>query len=159
MLHLGMSSSDYWRIEKIARRDGYDWVGDDGIALPKHNGGKGETWEGLPEELMPVFDVEGVAQQLHDQLSVSMARYILRREARLAMAYKDIPTDTSRYAGLMYCEFIFYTSLATLHRRNDQARVEFLHHPGKKTAEEDIQKGADVAQSVICSMIDQLRGM
>lgn len=32
----------------------------------------------------------------------------------------------------------------------------FMHHPGKRTTEADIQEGADVAVSVICSMIDQL---
>ena len=32
----------------------------------------------------------------------------------------------------------------------------FLHHPGVKTANDDIEEGARVAASVICSMIDQL---
>lgn len=70
ILHLGMNFSNFWRVEKRARRDGYEWVGDDGLPLPKHNGGKGEMWEGLPEDLTPVFDVDKIAQKLHEQLPV-----------------------------------------------------------------------------------------
>ncbi|EEU44562.1 uncharacterized protein NECHADRAFT_101749 [Fusarium vanettenii 77-13-4] len=60
MLHLGMNFADYWQVEKRARRDGYDWTGDDGVPLPSHNGDKGGRWEGLPDQLRPVFDVDGI---------------------------------------------------------------------------------------------------
>ncbi|KAI1099414.1 hypothetical protein F4804DRAFT_321877 [Jackrogersella minutella] len=96
MLHMGMNFSDVWQVEKRARRDGYDWVGDDGVRLPKYNGKKGGRWDGLPEVLRPVFDVEHIATRLHEDLPNSL-------------------TKTSTDAGLLYCEFILYTSLATLH--------------------------------------------
>ncbi|KAI0139028.1 hypothetical protein F4776DRAFT_617775 [Hypoxylon sp. NC0597] len=140
MLHLGMNFSDVWQVEKRARRDGYDWVGDDGVPLPKHNGEKGRRWEGLPEVLVPVFDVDHVVRRLHEELP-------------------NTPTQTSTDAGLLYCEFIFYTSLATLFRAEEIPRVLFLHHAGKKTTKQDIEEGAKVAASVICSMIDQLEAL
>ncbi|KAK7990148.1 hypothetical protein PG989_010463 [Apiospora arundinis] len=137
VLHLGMNFSDSWALEKRARRDGYDWVGDDGVPLPKHNGGKGGRWEGLPEELEPVFDVDRIVDGLHRVLP-------------------DIPTTTSTDAGLLYCEFIFFTSLATLYTQGETARTLFLHHAGKKEAPKDIEDSAKVVSSVICMMIDQL---
>ncbi|KAF2116369.1 hypothetical protein BDV96DRAFT_686741 [Lophiotrema nucula] len=69
MIHLGMApDEDTWRIEKRARRDGYDWVGDDDIRLPKHNGGKDGMFEGLPEVLTPDYDVDEVAKQVKEDL-------------------------------------------------------------------------------------------
>ncbi|KAI1439470.1 hypothetical protein F5Y02DRAFT_425720 [Annulohypoxylon stygium] len=136
MLHMGMSFYEEWQVETRARRDGYDWVGDDGVPLPKH-GGKNGRWEGLPKVLEPFFNVERIVQQLHRE-------------------QPDIPTKASQDAGLLYCEFIFYTSLSTLYEAGDVRRVMFLHHPGVKTANDDIEEGARVAASVICSMIDQL---
>ncbi|KAI0104456.1 hypothetical protein F4814DRAFT_455764 [Daldinia grandis] len=137
MLHLGMNFADFWQIEKRARRDGYDWVGDDGVPLPKHNGGKGKRWEGVPKVLTPVFNVDHIARRLYKDLP-------------------NIPTKTSTDAGLLYCEFIYFTSLATLYEAGETPRALFLHHPGMKTAEDDIKDGVQVAISVICSMIDQL---
>lgn len=70
MLHMGMNFRDYWCVETRARRDGYDWVGDDGVPLPKHNGGEGGRWEGLPEVLTPAFDIDNIVQRLHQELPV-----------------------------------------------------------------------------------------
>lgn len=140
MLHLGMNFSETWTVEKRARRDGYDWTGDDKKPLPKHNGGRGARWEGLPEDLKPVFDVDSIAKHLSEQLP-------------------DTNTGTSTEAGLAYCEFIYYSSLATLYRQDEKARALFLHHAGKRTDDEGIKQGAQVATSVICSMIDQLEGL
>jgi hypothetical protein len=72
---------------------------------------------------------------------------------------QDTETRSSTDAGLLYCEFIFFTSLVTLYRREETARCLFLHHAGKKTTQDDIKEGAKVAVSVICSMIDQLESM
>ena len=66
--------------------------------------------------------------------------------------------ETSTDAGLLYCEFIFYTSLAALYKLKETPRAMFLHHAGKRMTPEGIDEGARVAVSVICSMIDQLDG-
>lgn len=81
MLHLGMNFADYWQVEKRARRDGYDWVGDDGVPLPKHNGGRGGRWEGLPEVLTPIFDVDDVVRRLQEELPVGNTTLLLRNTA------------------------------------------------------------------------------
>ncbi|KAL8658194.1 MAG: hypothetical protein Q9226_001192 [Calogaya cf. arnoldii] len=140
MLHMGITSGGDWQVEKVAHRDGYDWVGDDEKALPEHNGGKGERREGLPEILTPVYDVEKIVERIKKDLP-------------------DLPAKASTDAGLKYCEFILYTSLATLHKRGESKRALFFHHPMEKGTEEDIQNGAKVAVSVITSMIDQVGGM
>jgi hypothetical protein len=70
ILHLGMNFSDIWRVEERAHRDGYDWVGDDGVPLPKHNGGEGGRFEGLPEVLRTMFDVDDIVRRLHEELPV-----------------------------------------------------------------------------------------
>ncbi|KAI0377691.1 hypothetical protein F5Y04DRAFT_263478 [Hypomontagnella monticulosa] len=137
MLHLGMSFIDHWEVEERARRDGYDWVGDDGVPLPKENGRKGGRWEGLPEVLKPCFDIDYIMQRLHRELPI-------------------IPTKSSMDAGLLYCEFIYYTSLATLYDAHEIPRVLFLHHPEKKIGHHGVEEGTNVAVSIICSMIDQL---
>lgn len=59
------------------------------------------------------------------------------------------PIRSSTEAGLKYCEFMFYTSLATLYRQRETARVLFFHHPGKKDAQHDIDEGAGLAEFVI----------
>ena len=64
--------------------------------------------------------------------------------------------QASTDAGLLYCEFIYYTSLATLYRRDEKPRALFLHHAGNKTTPDDIEEGTQVAISTICLMIDQL---
>ncbi|KAI0888149.1 uncharacterized protein GGS22DRAFT_155178 [Annulohypoxylon maeteangense] len=137
MLHLGMNFSDVWQVETRARRDGYDWVGDDGLPLPKYNGGEGGRWEGLPRVLEPYFNVEEITKRLHKELP-------------------NTPVMISRNAGLLYCEFIFYTSLSALYKKDETQRAMFLHHAGNKTESRDIEEGAKVAASVICSMVDQL---
>ena len=71
ILHMGIMFGDHWQVEKRARRDGYDWVGDDDKALPKHNGGKGERWEGLPEVLTPTFNVDKIVEKIKKNFPVS----------------------------------------------------------------------------------------
>jgi len=67
---------------------------------------------------------------------------------------QDIPVTISNDAGLLYCEFILYTSLATLYKKQEDARVVFFHVPGSET-EEDIEKGAEVLKGLICAMVEQ----
>jgi hypothetical protein len=71
ILHMGMTFGGNWQVEKRARRDGYDWVGDDDKPLPKHNGGEGDRWEGLPEELRPAFDVDQIVERLQKDYPVT----------------------------------------------------------------------------------------
>lgn len=158
MLHLGMNFQSTWAVEKRARRDGYDWVGDDGVPLPKHNGGKGQRWEGLPDVLKPAFDVDKIVGGLQAVLPVLTCwpRPTTLTGTALTFLTQGTPTVISTDAGLMYCEFIFYSSLATLYRRNEMPRALFLHHAGKMSSPAGIAEGARVATSAICLMVDQI---
>lgn len=71
MLHLGINSSAVWELETRARRDGYSWVGDDGLPLPKHNGEFGARFDGQPEELRPMYDVESLIEEIRSNFPVS----------------------------------------------------------------------------------------
>jgi hypothetical protein len=66
-------------VEERARRDGYDWVGDDGLPLPRHNGGKGGRWEGMPEELGPVFSVGEAVRRAQQEVPVRVTAPCLLR--------------------------------------------------------------------------------
>ncbi|KAH8660513.1 hypothetical protein BX600DRAFT_523505 [Xylariales sp. PMI_506] len=137
MVHMGMNGADFWTIEKLARRDGYNWVGDDGVPLPKHNGGEGERWEGLPEVLETSFNVDNIVERIREDLPSTSVK-------------------PSTDAGFAYCEFITYTSLAELYKRKEKPRALFFHHAGKKNDPAGIDEGAKVAVSLICHMIDEL---
>lgn len=66
LIHIGMQPAEsHWLIEKRARRDGYKWVGDDGKQIPTENGGSGGMFEGIPEILTPMYDVEGIGKALN----------------------------------------------------------------------------------------------
>lgn len=63
MVHMGMSKRQDWILEARARRDGYDWIGDDNVRLPSLNGGHG----GRFEVLTPMFDVGALKTSLQMQ--------------------------------------------------------------------------------------------
>ena len=54
----------------------------------------------------------------------------------------------STEAGRFSCEYIYYSSLAELHKRGLEKRVLFVHVPPKNSAE-DIMKGVEVVINVI----------
>ena len=80
MIHMGMQPEESsWLIEIQARRDGYQWVGDDGKPIPPRNGGPGDMFEGLPDVLKPMYDVEGIGKILKKKHPVSRTSHNKRR--------------------------------------------------------------------------------
>lgn len=68
LIHIGMNPvSSAYSLEKRARRDGYEEPGEDGVYLPP------STFNGLPKELHPWFDLEDVAHRLSKELPVRLA--------------------------------------------------------------------------------------
>lgn len=68
LIHIGMNpGSSAYSLEKRARRDGYEEPGEDGVYLPP------STFNGLPEELHPWFDLDDVAHRLSKELPVRLA--------------------------------------------------------------------------------------
>ena len=62
---------------------------------------------------------------------------------------------TSNDAGLYFCEFITYCSLALLHQRKEFGRVMFLHVP-KDQSRESIERGVKVATALIVECVGSL---
>jgi len=81
------------------------------------------------------------------QVYVPVRKHVLAPCSKLTPASQDIPVT-------IYCEFILFTSLATLYNKQEDARVVFFHVPGSET-EEDIEKGAEVLKALICAMVEQ----
>lgn len=66
VLHIGMNPDyDGFSLETRARRDGYEQPGQDGRPLPP------SALKGLPSELHPAFDLDGVLMRMKQRLPVS----------------------------------------------------------------------------------------
>jgi len=65
-----------------------------------------------------------------------------------------VEIETSDDAGLYFCEFQMYSSLAHLWKRREFQRAQFLHVNTSRGAE-DIKRGVEVATALICAIIDE----
>ena len=65
-----------------------------------------------------------------------------------------MPSETSENAGLYFCEYIYYSSLAALHQQSQPAKVVFLHVP-QDDAPEMIEKGVKLGVSLISALADE----
>ncbi|KAK8127092.1 pyroglutamyl-peptidase [Apiospora kogelbergensis] len=114
VLHLGMialgGDPTQFRFETIARRDGYELPGDDGTHVDSDELRR----LGLPESLRTSFDVEAAWRRVQQE-------------------HPGVVSCVSDDAGLYFCEFRFYSSLAetllTERFRAKEGRVLFQHLP------------------------------
>ncbi|KAK4159041.1 hypothetical protein QBC43DRAFT_327938 [Cladorrhinum sp. PSN259] len=136
ILHLGMIALDWdpdqFRFETIARRDGYGLPGDDG----KHVDSAELKALGLPDTLSTSLDVEAAWQKVKKQ-------------------YPHVTTCVSDDAGLYFCEFRLYSSLAepclVKEFGNKRGRTVFQHIPQAYTTQ-----AIDLARAVTVSYITAL---
>ncbi|KAL2068166.1 hypothetical protein VTL71DRAFT_16264 [Oculimacula yallundae] len=144
VLHLGMVALGWnpnvFRFETIARREGYKLPGDDG----KHIDSKELKDLGLPETLHTSFDIEAAWRKVKDQYP-------------LKILYQDPDTSVSDDAGLYFCEFRLYSSLAepllNEKLRNKSGRVVFQHLPQAHSSEA-IELARDVTVAFISALAD-----
>ncbi|KAK8017840.1 hypothetical protein PG993_014166 [Apiospora rasikravindrae] len=138
ILHMGMialgSDSTQFRLETVARRDGYKLARDDGKPVDSDQLKR----LCLPETLQTSFDVEAAWRKVH----------------------QDHPETTCRVsddAGLYFCEFRLYSSLAepllTEAFRAKMGRVLFLHLP-QAHSPEAIRLARNIAVGYITSLVD-----
>lgn len=59
----------------------------------------------------------------------------------------------SEDAGHYLCDFIYFSSLAHLYKRNEQRRVVFLHVPCEAN-KETVAKGTELAVNLIRAMVE-----
>jgi hypothetical protein len=67
-------------------------------------------------------------------------------------AYKNL-LHISRDAGHFLCDFIYFSSLAYLFKRDEQRRVVFLHVPSD-ASKEAVARGKDVALRLIGALVE-----
>ncbi|KAK8137475.1 pyroglutamyl-peptidase [Apiospora sp. TS-2023a] len=138
ILHLGMISlggdPTQFRFETVARRDGYELEGDDGKLV---DSGQLKAL-GLPETLATSFDVEAAWR-------------------KVGQDHPQVTCCVSNDAGLYFCEFRLYSSLAepllTESCREKEGRVLFLHLP-QAHSPEAIRLARDVTISYIAALAD-----
>ncbi|KAK8067310.1 hypothetical protein PG997_014057 [Apiospora hydei] len=131
ILHMGMialgGDPTQFLFETVARRDDYELAGDDGKLVDSDQ----LKCLGLPETLQTSFNIEAAWRKVH----------------------QDHPDD----AGLYFCEFRLYSSLAepllTEAFRAKKGRVLFLHLP-QAHSPEAIRLARDVTVSYITALAD-----
>ncbi|KAH6620732.1 hypothetical protein B0J18DRAFT_206198 [Chaetomium sp. MPI-SDFR-AT-0129] len=138
ILHLGMIAlgwdPDQFRFETIARRDGYKLPGDDGKLVDSDY----LKSLGLPEVLSTSLDVEAGWRKVKED-------------------HPHVTSCVSNDAGLYFCEFRLYSSLAESHVTkefaNKKGRVVFEHLPQLHTRE-GIELARDISVSFITGLAD-----
>ncbi|OAA64813.1 Peptidase C15, pyroglutamyl peptidase I-like protein [Cordyceps fumosorosea ARSEF 2679] len=140
-VHIGMASArPQYALERRAHRTGYLKPDVDGELLEderpgRRDPGAGWIWEGLPDELDSALDIPGVYQRWKDLGSPDMD---LR-----------ISDDPGRYL----CDFIYYSSLATLRRQERPGKVCFFHVPAD-ASDLAVERGRDLALNLIRSIAE-----
>ncbi|EHK20633.1 uncharacterized protein TRIVIDRAFT_223948 [Trichoderma virens Gv29-8] len=138
ILHLGMIALGWdpnqFRFETIAHRDGYNLPGDDGKLVDSDQLRR----LGLPEMLSTSLDVK------------TAWRKVKRR-------YPDVTSCVSGDAGLYFCEFRLYSSLAEpllcKEFEDKKGRVVFQHLPQSHDSKA-IELARDITITYIASLAD-----
>ncbi|KAL6802586.1 peptidase C15 [Trichoderma sp. SZMC 28013] len=141
ILHLGMIAlgwdSNQFRFETTARRDGYNLSGDDGKLVDSEQ----LRQLGLPETLSTSLDVKA-----------AWIKILWDTDAR-----EDVTSCVSEDAGLYFCEFRLYSSLAEplLCKEFDdkKGRVVFQHLPQAHDLKA-IELARDITITYIASLAD-----
>ncbi|ERS95509.1 pyroglutamyl peptidase type [Sporothrix schenckii 1099-18] len=149
VLHIGMAGPRlHYALERVGRRDGYTLRDVDDQLLgdtPADRGDPRWPWYGVPAALESHLDLDDV-----------LARW---RGHAAPGADLRISVDAGRYL----CDFIYFSSLAHLYRRDQEAdhkdaryarrRVAFLHVPAAATPER-VEAGRALVVELIRSLVE-----
>ncbi|KAH9437843.1 hypothetical protein MCOR02_001489 [Pyricularia oryzae] len=143
MIHIGMAGPRrYHSIERRGHRDGYRGLDVDGLPLSdeERHAREGDKWiwHGLPHEIETDLLLDDVLDRWKGYVPW------------------DADVRISEDAGRYLCDFIYYSSLAHLHRKGDHRRVVFLHVPVDVT-DEALRKGVDLTLQLIRSALESER--
>ncbi|KAG4431005.1 hypothetical protein IFR05_013513 [Cadophora sp. M221] len=141
-IHIGMASGRrFYSVERRAHRDGYNMKDVDEELLRdgerRRLEGEGWVWSGLPEELVSVVDVDDVWKRW-----------------RAALPGKDV--RVSEDAGRYLCDFIYFSSMAYLTKKEEDRRVLFLHVPVNADAVA-VENGIEITIELIRAMVQSDR--
>jgi len=128
-------------VERRGHRDGYVMKDVDeqflGDTERRKLEGEDWVWNGLPEEILSSLNIDDVW-----------------RRWRTALPGLDI--RVSEDAGRYLCDFIYYSSLAYLTKKNEERRVVFLHVP-TASDEASVKTGVDITLELIRAMVQSDR--
>ena len=137
MIHIGMATSrKFYSVERRGHRDGYEMRDVDGELLSDTEEGKQE-WDGLPKELHTDVNVDDVWQ-------------------RWRAAIPDADIRISEDAGRYLCDYIYYSSLAQLFRKDEERRVVFLHVPVESN-DAAVKAGVEITLELIRALVQSGR--
>jgi len=137
-IHIGMASGrKFYSVERRGHRDGYGMRDVDNELLRdderRKEEGKNWIWDGLPQELLTAADIDDVW-----------------RRWRIALPYTDV--RISEDAGRYLCDFIYYSSLAYLTKKEEERHVVFLHVP-VESDEAAVKTGIDTTIELIRALV------
>ncbi|KAJ2904142.1 hypothetical protein MKZ38_008763 [Zalerion maritima] len=146
VVHIGMAGPRHtYQVEMLGHRDGYAMSDVDGKMLgddsPNPETGRRPcdeddwAWKGTPNHLVTDVDIKDVHRRWMELLPGSVPLIL--------------STDPGRYL----CDFIYFSSLAYLYRREERRRVVFLHVPCDPD-EKMLQKGRQVALGLIQALVE-----
>lgn len=140
MVHIGMAGPRrFYSIERRGHRDGYRGLDVDGQPLGDEERrvreGDKWIWHGLPDEIETDLLLDDVLDRWKGYVPW------------------DADVRVSEDAGRYLCDFIYYSSLAHLYRKEDHRRVVFLHVPVDVTPEA-IRKGVDLTVQLIRAVLE-----
>lgn len=141
-IHIGMASGrKFYSVERRGHRDGYNMKDVDrellGDAERRKFEGDDWIWHGMPEELLSSLDIDDVWKRW-----------------RAALPGKDI--RISEDAGRYLCDFIYFSSLAYLEKKEEDRRVVFLHVP-VNADDIAIENGIEITIELIRALVQSGR--
>ncbi|ROT39752.1 peptidase C15, pyroglutamyl peptidase I-like protein [Sodiomyces alkalinus F11] len=139
-VHIGMAGpSMLYNIERRGHRDGYDMPDVDGESLRDQDrqGELGDDWiwAGVPPELETDLDLPDVLKRWRQH------------------SPEDVDLRISEDAGHYLCDFIYFSSLAHLYKRNEYRRVVFLHVPCE-ASEQALCQGTELTVNLIRALVE-----
>ncbi|RDL29920.1 Pyroglutamyl peptidase type [Venustampulla echinocandica] len=137
-VHIGMASGrKFYSLERRGHRDGYVMKDVDGELLGdaerREKEGARWVWHGLPDELFTSVAVDDVWTRWRSSLP-------------------NLDLRISENAGRYLCDFIYYSSLAYLTRKEEDKRVVFLHVP-VASDEVAVKTGIEVTIELIRAVV------
>ncbi|KAK3693725.1 hypothetical protein B0T22DRAFT_436885 [Podospora appendiculata] len=139
-IHIGMAGPrPFYCIERQAHRDGYAMKDVDNEFLRDQERrvrqGKDWVWYGQPKELLTDFDLDDVLSRWKDN------------------SPDGLDLRISDDAGHYLCDFIYFSSLAHLHKAGEKRNVVFLHVPCD-SSEQSIATGKELLLQLIRSIAE-----
>ncbi|KAM7208079.1 putative pyroglutamyl peptidase type I [Naviculisporaceae sp. PSN 640] len=139
-IHIGMAGPKLvYSIERRGHRDGYSMKDVDGEFLrdqdKKLKEGRDWIWYDEPQELLTDFDLDDVLKRWKGH------------------SPDNLDLRISEDAGRFLCDFIYFSSLAHLHKAGRKRNVVFLHVPAD-LGEQNIANGKELVIQLVRSLVE-----